>query len=135
MHETQRNPPADLAFISGATSIQLTKTFQLMKDVITKIIKDLGTQDMRHCYILYGSDAATKLSFTSDPVYPSYLVNFVKYMPLSKLPPSSSHVALEAASRAFRGRGVRPNSLKVLTVVTDVKGDSLEKETRRLIKC
>ena len=108
-----------------------------MKDVITKIIKDHGTQDMRHCYILYGSDAANKLSFiiTSDPVYQSYLVNFVKYMPLSKLPPSSSHVALEATSRAFRGRRVWPNSAKVLTVVMDVKGDSLEKETRRLIRC
>ena len=56
-----------------------------MKDVVTKIIKDHGTQDMRHCYILYGSDAANKLSFTSDPVYPSYLVNFVKYMPLSSI--------------------------------------------------
>ena len=106
-----------------------------MKDVITKIIKDHGTQDMRHCYILYGSDAANKLSFTSDPVYPSYLMNFVKYMPRSKLAPASSHVALEATSRAFRGRGVRPNSAKVLIVVTDVKGDSLEKETRRLTRC
>lgn len=102
----------------------------MMKDVIVKIIKDYGTQDIRHCYILYGSEAATKFSFTNAPVDLSTLQDMVKYMPLSTLPPSSPHVALEAAAKAFQGRGVRPNATRVLVVLTDAKGDSLEEEIK-----
>ena len=126
--ETQRKPPVDLAFALSATSAQSQRTFKLMKDVITNIIQDYGTRDIRHCFILYGSDASTKHSFTNDPVDSKELENFVKFIPLSTVAPSSPHVALEEASRAFQGRGVRPNATKVLVVMTDMKGDSVEEE-------
>ena len=98
-----------------------------MKDVINNIIQDYGTRDIRYCFILYGSDASTKFSFTSDPVDPGYLQNFVKFMPVSN-PPTSPHAALEEATKAFKGPGVRANATKVLVVMTDMKGDSAEEE-------
>ena len=125
--ETQRPPPVDLAFALSATSVQSRSSFQLMKDVINKIIKDYGTRDIRYCFILYGSDASTKFSFTNDPVDPDNLQNFVKFMPVSN-PPTSPHVALEEATQAFKGPGVRANATKVLVVMTDMKGDSAEEE-------
>lgn len=98
-----------------------------MKGVINKIIQDYGTRDIRYCFILYGSDASTKFSFTNDPVDPSWLQNFVKFMPVIN-PPTSPHAALEEASKAFKGPGVRANATKVLVVMTDMKGDSAEEE-------
>ena len=104
-----------------------------MKDVINNIVEDYGTRDIRYCLILYGSEASTKFSFTNDPVDPGRLQNFVNFMPLS-IPPSSPHVALEEASKAFQGRGARPNATKVLVVMTDMKGDSIEKEIESAAK-
>ena len=98
-----------------------------MKDVIVDVIKEYGTEDIHYCLILYGSDASTKFSFTSDPVDPKQFQSFVTFMPQIE-PPSSPHAALEQASRAFRGRGVRVNASKVLVVMTDTSGDSSEKE-------
>ena len=132
--ETQRRPPVDLAFALSATSAQSRRTFQLMRDVINNVIADYGTRDIRYCFILYGSDASTKYSFTSDRVDPDWLQNFVNFVPLSTNPPSSPHVALEEASKAFQGRGVRPNASKVLVVMTDMKGDSVEKEIEAAAK-
>ena len=100
-----------------------------MKDVINNVIEDYGTRDIRYCLIQFGSDASTKYSFTSDKVDPKQLQNFVNFMPLRK-PPSSPHVALEEASRAFKGPGVRSNASKVLVVMTDMNGDSAEEEIR-----
>lgn len=48
-------------------------------------------------------------------------------MPVSN-PPTSPHVALEEATKAFKGPGVRANATKVLVVMTDMKGDSAEDE-------
>lgn len=125
--ETQRKPPVDLAFALSATSAKSSQTLQLMKDVINNVIEDYGTRDLRYCFIRFGSDASTKFSFTSDSVDPKGLQNIVNIVPPSEQP-SSPHVALQEASRAFSSAGVRPNASKVLVVMTDMNGDSLEKE-------
>ena len=104
-----------------------------MKDVIVDVIEDYGTKDIRYCLILFGADASTKFSFTSDPVNPRDLETFVNFLPQIK-PPSSPHAALEEASRAFRGRGVRVNASKVLVVMTDSNGDSAEQELEAVFK-
>lgn len=125
--ETRRPPPVDLAFALSATSVQSRSSIKLMKDVIKEIIEDYGTRDIHYSFILYGSEASTKYSFTTDPVDPDYLQNFVKFMPVSN-PPTSPHVALQEATKAFKGPGVRANATKVLVVMTDMKGDSTEEE-------
>ena len=104
-----------------------------MKDVIVDVIEDYGTKDIHYCLIVFGSDASTKFSFTSDPVNPRRLETFVNFLPQVR-PPSSPHVALEEASRAFRGGGVRVNASKVLVVMTDSNGDSAEQELAAVFK-
>ena len=98
-----------------------------MRDVIKEIIEDYGTRDIHYSFIIYGSEASTKYSFTTDLVDPDYLQKFVRFMPVSN-PPTSPHVALEEATKAFQGPGVRANATKVLVVMTDMKGDSTEEE-------
>lgn len=125
--ETRRPPPVDLAFALSATSAQSQSAIKLMRDVIKEIIEDYGTRDIHYSFIIYGSEASTKYSFTTDPVDPGYLQNFVKFLPVSN-PPTSPHVALEEATKAFQGPGVRGNATKVLVVMTDMKGDSTVEE-------
>jgi len=98
-----------------------------MRDVIKEIIEDYDTTDIHYSFIIYGSEASTKYSFTTDPVDPDYLKNFVEFMPVVN-PPTSPHVALEEATKAFKGAGVRANATKVLVVMTDMKGDSTKEE-------
>lgn len=125
--ETRRPPPVDLAFALSASSLQSRSSIKLMRDVIKEIIEDYGTRVIHYSFIIYGSEASTKYSFTTDPVDQDYLQNFVEFMPVIN-PPTSPHVALEEATKAFKGAGVRANATKVLVVMTDMKGDSTKEE-------
>lgn len=125
--ETRRPAPVDLAFALSASSFQSRSSIKLMRDVIQVIIEDYGTRDIHYSFIIYGSEASTKYSFTSEPVDPDYLKNFAEFMPVIN-PPTSPHVALEEATKAFKGAGVRANATKVLVVMTDRKGDSTKEE-------
>ena len=125
--ESLRPPPVDLAFALSATSFQSNASYPLMKEVINSIIQQYGTKDIHFSFIIYGSEASTKYSFTREPEDPDDLRRFVTDMP-DITPPTSPHVALEAAAKAFEGSGVRANSSKVLVLMTDIKGDSSEKE-------
>ena len=125
--ETRRPPPVDLAFALSASSLQSRSSIKLMRDVIKAIIEDYGTRDIHYSFIIYGSDASTKYSFAAEPEDPDYLQNFVEFMPVIN-PPTSPHVALEEATKAFKGAGVRANATKVLVVMTDMKGDSTKEE-------
>ena len=125
--ESLRPPPVDLAFALSATSFQSNISYPLMKEVINSIIQQYGTKDIHFSFIIYGSEASTKFSFTKEQVDPDDLRRFVTFMP-EITPPTSPHVALEAASEAFKGSGVRANASKVLVLMTDVKGDSSKEE-------
>ena len=125
--DTLRPPPVDLAFALSATSFLSNISYPLMKDVINTIIKDYGTRDIHYSFIVYGSDASTPYSFTKELEDPDDLRRFVDFMP-EITPPTSPHVALKEAKKAFEGSGTRANASKVLVVMTDIKGDSTEEE-------
>ena len=74
--ETRRPAPVDLAFALSASSFQSRSSIKLMRDVIQVIIEDYGTRDIHYSFIIYGSEASTTYSFTSEPVDPDYLKNF-----------------------------------------------------------
>ena len=108
----------DVAFAISANSVNNRQTFRLMKDTITWIISNYGTEKLRYSVILFGDDAEIELDFDGDISTPNKLIQFVQGLPRRRGGPDVIS-ALEEAKRVFESASARPNAWKVLVVITD----------------
>lgn len=108
----------DVAFAISANSVNNRQTFRLMKDTITWIISNYGTEKLRYSVILFGDDAKIELDFDGDISTPNKLIQFVQGLPRRRGGPDVI-AALREAKKVFESGSARPNAWKVLVVISD----------------
>ena len=113
----------DVAFAISANSVNNRQTFRLMKDTITWIISNYGTEKLRYSVILFGNDAKIELDFDGDISTPNKLIQFVQGLPRRPGGPDVIS-ALEEAKTVFESASARANAWKVLVVITDKRSGS-----------
>ena len=123
-------PEVDVAFAISGTSVNNRETFALMKDTISWIIAEYGTENLRYSIILFGAYANIRLNFDGGVSNANALTKFVQSLPRTSGGPDLIG-ALKQAESAFESAGVRPEASKVLVVITDNASDVTEPDIER----
>ena len=61
-----RVPQIDLGFAISATAVSASDTFERIKDSITAIVDEYGTDRLRYGLIVFGRNAVQKLTFSEE---------------------------------------------------------------------
>ena len=104
-----------------------------MKDTISWIVTEYGTDKLRYCIILFGADANIRLNFDGGVSNANDITKFVQSLPSTRGGPDLTG-ALKQAESAFESAGVRQEASQVLVVITDKGSDVSESDIDRAAK-
>lgn len=113
-------PELDLAFAISASASNADETFNKMKEVINSIIDKYGSGRIHYGFVVFGTNAFSKVNF--GDIYPSdeQLKNTVSSVPRPTGSPSLDKL-LTKAKDLFDAHNNHPKAKKVLVVIVDDK--------------
>ena len=117
LSDNLRVPQIDLGFAISATALSASDTFERIKDTITAIVDEYGTDRLRYGLIVFGRNAVQKLSFRDESDMNSLKAKIKSSQRAGGGP--NLQRALEEAKRLFDSEPTGPDVKKVLVLITD----------------
>lgn len=120
----------DIGFAISATSADSSEIFQKIKDTINSIIDKYGISRIHVSLLVFGDNAARKISFKDQFSSPENLKSFINLIPKRSGGPVLGEALQEAVNLFKSDEGARPDVKKILVVITDKKSVSTEAQIK-----
>lgn len=131
LSDNLRVPQINLGFAISATAVSASDTFERIKDSITAIVDEYGTDRLRYGLIVFGRNAVQKLSFSEE----SDMNSLKAKIKSSQRPGGEPNLqrALEEAKRLFDSELTGPDVKKVLVVISDKISTSRPEDVKKAV--
>ena len=126
-------PELDIVFAINTAASDADNTFKLLKDAVKSIVDKYSPDKIRYSVIVFDDSQTSVVSFTKDPQDVKKLIRIVDRMPQPSGLPDFKEL-LEKAKDVFRNDSGRPQTNKILVVLTDSESPTTSTDIKEASK-